>query len=183
MRLMHVSRGTKSLLFGVHMWWWHPFIVYLAWWKIKGCFPGWREFVCAFVHDWGYWGCEEMDAGKGDAHPELGAKIAGKLFGKKYHDFCLYHSRHYAKKFNATPSELCWADKFSINYERWWFYLPRAWLSGELFEYRKLSADGGFIPLSESHKTWFLWIQDRYIQAAKNHNSSVTVIVDARDRV
>lgn len=56
---------------------------------------------------------------------------------------------------------LCWADKLSILYDPWWFYLPRAWLSGELKEYRKLAADAGFVPLSASHREWFAWIQDR----------------------
>lgn len=170
-----MRKGTKSLLFGVHLWWWHPLTVYIAWWKLKGCFPGWREMVCAFVHDWGYWGCVDMDSGRGDAHPELGANIAGRLFGKKYHDLCLYHSRHYAKRYNAKPSELCWADKLSISYEHWWYYLPRAMLSGELEEYREICSRAGFVPLEKSNKIWFDFVQDRFLNAVRNRDCAVIV--------
>lgn len=39
------------------------------------------------------------------------------------------------------PSPLCYADKLVPSIEPWWFYLPRAWASGELWEY--LSRAGG----------------------------------------
>ena len=44
-------------------------------------------------------------------HPELGAKIAGSLFGDAYYDLVLLHSRRLARELGATPSKLCWADK------------------------------------------------------------------------
>jgi len=47
----------------------------------------------------------------------------------------MYHSRFYAKKDGKTPSRLCIADKLAICLEPWWFYLPRVWASGELWEY------------------------------------------------
>jgi len=72
--------GTKSLLFGVHLWFWHPIVVAFAWWKLYS-FP-WdpRLWVAFIVHDWGYWGCPEMDGPKGDLHPYRGAKIIHFLF-------------------------------------------------------------------------------------------------------
>ena len=152
--------GQKSLLFGVHQFIWHPITVLIAWWKLYGL-PNWKEFVCIFIHDWGYWFSPNMDGKEGEKHPEYGAELAKKLFGLEYHDLILYHSRHYAKNVGKEPSKLCWADKLSILYEPWWFYLPRAWLSGELKEYRLVASKAGFISLSDSHRKWFKWVKDR----------------------
>lgn len=155
--------GRKSLLFGVHQFLWHPITVLVAWWYLYGR-PSWKELICIIIHDWGYWFSPNMDGDEGECHPEFGAKIAGKLFGKKYRDLVLYHSRHYARNAGVEPSKLCWADKLSIKYEPWWFYLPRAWASGELKEYRQVAATGGFIPLSASNKEWYFWVQDRLLK-------------------
>ena len=153
--------GTKSLLFGVHQFVWHPITVTLAWHDLYGRWPSWKNLICIIVHDWGYWGKPNMDGPEGEDHPLLGAHIADTLFGWEYYILCLFHSRHYARKYDEYPSLLCWADKFSIKYEPWWLYLPRAWLSGELFEYRKVASDAGFFPLWLSHRDWFVWIKDR----------------------
>jgi len=156
-----MKTGTKSLLFGVHQFLIHPVVVLIAWIKINKSVPNLKELFCIVIHDWGYWGKANMDDEAGERHPEFAAKIANWLFGKEYHDFCLYHSRHYARNNGVQPSELCWADKLSITHEPWWFYLPRAWLSGELFEYRKIADGTGFMPISASHREWYDWIQDR----------------------
>src|SRR5205814_2173543 len=50
-----------------------------------------------------------------------------------------YHSRFLAKQRGGQPSALCLADKLSIALEPWWFYLPRANLSGEVREYMSKS--------------------------------------------
>jgi len=156
-----MTTGTKSLLFGVHQVIWHPITVWLAWiWRFRKV-PTFRETVCIVVHDWGYFGKAKMDDEKGIQHPEAGAAIAGKLFGPEYHDLCLLHSRHYANRVGAEPSPLCWADKLSIIFEPWWLYLPRAWLSGELSEYRINSAETGETPLSACHRDWYLSAQTR----------------------
>lgn len=42
----------------------------------------------------------------------------------KWRDFSMYHSRYYAKKHNAKPSKLCFADKLSFCYTPVWLYLP-----------------------------------------------------------
>ncbi|MCK5235828.1 MAG: hypothetical protein KAR06_02490, partial [Deltaproteobacteria bacterium] len=59
--------GTKSLLFGVHQFIWHPITVLIAWCKLYG-WPTWPELVCIIVHDWGYWGKPNMDGPEGEKH-------------------------------------------------------------------------------------------------------------------
>ncbi len=154
-----MKKGTKSILFGVHQFLWHPFTVWLAWiWLYKRA-PSYKELVCIIIHDWGYWGKVNMDDEDGETHPEAGARIANKLFGSKYHYLCLFHSRHYARNAGVEPSALCWADKMSIMFEPWWFYLPRARMSGELQEYRELAANAGLVPLSATNREWFAWVK------------------------
>ena len=72
--------GTKSVLFGVHAFWLHPWFVAAAWWKLYG-FP-WdpRLWVAFFVHDLGYWGKVQMDDEEGERHPEWGARVMSFLF-------------------------------------------------------------------------------------------------------
>ena len=168
--------GTKSLLFGAHHFILHPIFVMAAWKKLKGKLPDWRIATCIIFHDWGYWGCDEIDGEQGKKHPERGAEIAWGLFGYEWYELCLYHSRHYAKGDKREPSDLCWADKLGVSLEPWWLYVPKACLTGEIKEYRKECADGGFVPLEKSHKEWYLWIQKRMRDAAYTKNAKVTTI-------
>lgn len=147
--------GRRSLLWGVHQFLWHPWVVYRAWRQLYGRRPAWREAVCILVHDWCYWRSPNMDGEEGERHPEYGARLAGWLFGPEYHDLVLYHSRHYARRHGAAPSPLCWADKLSILFDPPWFYLLRARLAGELQEYRQQAARAGFVPLSATDREWF----------------------------
>lgn len=167
--------GTKSLLFGVHQVILHPISVALAWTQLYGL-PSFKELFCIIIHDWGYWGLPNMDGTEGEKHPEFAARIAGRLFGAEYHDLCLYHSRHYAKKAGAEPSKLCWADKLCMKYNPWWIYIPISILTGEIYEYRKASADAGFIPLSASNKEWFQWIKGRMVEQGMNQKGSVKTL-------
>jgi hypothetical protein len=171
--------GTKSVLFGVHAFWWHPIVVAISWVKLYD-FP-WdpRIWIAFFVHDLGYFGCPNMDGEEGEKHPEFGAKIM-HVFDKwkvtctntrigsfvevkrefrsfKWHDFSLYHSRFYAKKAGAFPSKLCFADKLSVCYDPYWFYMLRATLSGEIKEYL---SNGGFF----DKWAWFQWYRMKMIQ-------------------
>lgn len=127
--------GTKSLLFGVHQVFLHPWFVAFSWWKLYG-FP-WdpRLWVAFFVHDLGYWGKPNMDGPEGEQHPRLGARIMYLLFDHEWSDFCLFHSRFFSRHFGEEPSRLCYADKMAIVVTPWWIYLPLARLSGELDEY------------------------------------------------
>lgn len=138
--------GTKSVLFGAHAFWLHPWFVAYAWWKLYG-FP-WdpRLWVAFFVHDLGYWGKPNMDGAEGETHVFLGAKIMHWLFDeycgtrpfpveKRWYQFSFYHSRYMAKRYEADPSQLCFADKMSWIYTPNWLYLPMTMLTGEIYEY------------------------------------------------
>lgn len=166
--------GRRSVLFGVHQFLWHPITVLLAWLRLYGR-PTWKELVCIIVHDWGYWFCPNIDGEEGERHPELGAKLAGRWFGPEYQLLCICHSRHYAYLLGCEPSKLCWADKLSILYEPWWFYLFRAWLSGELKEFRQEAAKAGFVPLGVSHRQWFRWLRQKFIAAGYEKRAEVTI--------
>jgi hypothetical protein len=81
-----------------------------------------------------------------DKHYEDDNHLFGKVFVRRHRpdlerhewrDFCLYHSRFYAKRDEKPYSKLCVADKLAFCLEPWWFYLPRAILSGEIREYMR----------------------------------------------
>ena len=157
--------GTRSVLYGAHCFFLHPWFVAAGWWKLYG-FP-WdpRLWVAFFVHDLGYWGKSNMDGPEGETHPDLGARIMGRLFdpplfvpedvdpacrefwlshtgpmlvgGRPWHDFSLLHSRYYAKKLGRPVSKLCYADKLSIALTPAWLYLPMVRWTGEIEEYLK----------------------------------------------
>lgn len=95
-----------------------------------------------------------MDGPEGREHPQAGAEIARDIVrwlsrnilqehrlneiwrGEDAYLYTLFHSRHFSKKCNQSPSKLCWADKYCVWTEPMWFYWLRATLSGELKEYR-----------------------------------------------
>ncbi|MBC7088707.1 MAG: hypothetical protein H5T96_09635 [Tissierellales bacterium] len=152
--------GTKSVLFGAHCFLIHPWFVMIAWIKLYG-FPLhpaiWLSF---FFHDLGYLGKPNMDGEEGETHVELGAKILGFLFSKKWADFSRYHSRFYAKKDGVNYSKLCVADKLAITLEPYWLYLPRVNWTGEINEYmaQAKNNDGKYNSMSittENQKAWF----------------------------
>lgn len=146
--------GTKSLLFGVHQIFLHPLFVLWGWKKLYG-WPNWRELVCIIIHDWGYWGCADMDGKEGERHPVWAALWAGgnlngwygveprrdalkKGFLKQnnyYNELCLFHSRFLAKKLNIVPSKLCWADKLGSALYPPWLWVLLGTLTGEIKEY------------------------------------------------
>lgn len=192
-----MKTGTKSLLFGVHQFLWHPITVWFAWIWLYRQIPSFKETICIIIHDWGYWGKAKMDDAEGERHPEVGAKIAHFLFDGfedgspsqedpyssdelrrsfRWYQLCLYHSRHYARNAGVEPSKLCWADKFSIIFEPWWLYLPRAWASGELFEYREIAKE--FIPLTATHRRWYSWIQNRLATLARVRRGDAVAYVN-----
>lgn len=127
--------GTKSILFGVHCFPIHGWIVALAWWRLYGFPLDPRLWIAFFIHDIGYWGKPNMDGPEGETHVELGARIMGFLFGKCWFDFSLFHSRFYAKKYSQPYSRLCVADKLAIAFNPQWLYLLQSTLTGEIDEY------------------------------------------------
>jgi len=164
-----MKTGTKSLLFGVHQFVWHPITVTLAWRKLYGEWPSIGMLCAIVIHDWGYWGSPNMDGPEGELHAERSSKLALKWLGPYYQLQVLCHSRHYAKAHNLTPSDLCWADKYSIRYDPWWLYLPRAWLSGELKEYRSLHESVG--ENFKTHREWYFWACERGTRMGEKQNS------------
>lgn len=139
--------GTKSILFGVHQFVWHPITVYVAYCKVHHRLPTLWETVGIICHDWGYWGCADMDGPDGINHPRAGAQIAARICGLfsnaaawDVYFFCLYHSSHFASSCGAPTSELYLPDKVCILYDPARFYLFRARLSGELDEYVRREA-------------------------------------------
>jgi len=73
--------GTKSVLFGAHCFFIHPWFVALGWWKLYG-FP-WQPWlwVAFLLHDIGYLGKPNMDGPEGEEHPWTGAHILYWLQG------------------------------------------------------------------------------------------------------
>lgn len=150
--------GTKSVLFGAHCFFIHPFFVAAAWWRLYS-FP-WdpRLWVAFFVHDLGYWGKPNMDGEEGELHPEWGARVMHFLFDRprrhvlhwngseaqssdtRWYRFVRYHSRFLAKRDGKPFSQLCVADKLAVALEPAWLYLPRVIATGEIREYMELAA-------------------------------------------
>ena len=129
--------GTKSVLFGAHQFALHPLLVTVAWWRLYGFPRDPRLWIAFAIHDLGYISKPNMDGPEGETHPEWAARIMGRLFGPEWHDFCLLHSRFYAKQLGRQPSRLCVADKLVIAMEPSWLYVPRVRLTGEIREYRQ----------------------------------------------
>jgi hypothetical protein len=149
--------GTKSVLYGAHAFWLHPWFVAWAWWRLYG-FP-WdpRLWVAFFVHDLGYIGKPNMDGEEGEQHPVLGARFVSAWFDWRedprdvllnfwktspnpvrfglWGQFVLCHSRYFAKTLGLQPSRLCIADKLALALTPWWLYLPMVRATGEIREY------------------------------------------------
>lgn len=176
--------GTKSVLFGVHQFLWHPFTVLLAWRKLYGTWPAWWQCIAIFCHDLGYWGKPNMDGPEGELHPVRGAEWAGtavkflawcgwRLRGVKSDvamfladlvalevmKFSIYHSRYFSFKHGAEPSDLAWADKLCVWYDPAWFYLLRANLSGEIKEYRRNATK--CVPEFLPDSAWLFWYRNK----------------------
>ncbi len=178
--------GTKSILFGAHAFWLHPFFVALAWARLYG-FP-WdpRLWVAFFVHDLGYWGKPNMDGRLGESHPFWAARLMARLFdrgkprfsytyplcdcgayravapGTKWSRFVLFHSRFLAKQWAEEPSRLCVADKLSIAITPFWLYYLLGRLSGEIWEYMALCGGGKYRDMnsaSSDPREWFAEVQ------------------------
>lgn len=181
--------GTKSLLFGVHQFLWHPICVARAWRLLYQRWPTLCEWVAIFLHDVGYWGCQNMDGPEGKNHPLRGADLfrafvvryARWRLKRKFHHnfsegflnscgrnwwmFCAGHSCHFSRKAGIPTSDLYRADKVATLMEPAWFYLLRAWLSGEGKEYVSNSPMAG-----TGLRRWFRWYRKKVV---KRHLTSV----------
>ena len=193
--------GTKSVLFGAHCFFLHPWFVAAAWWKLYG-FP-WdpRLWVAFVVHDLGYIGKPNMDGKEGETHPLLGARIMGELFdpvtkqADRWYYFALLHSRYYAKSLGLQPSRLCMADKLAIALTPAWLYLPMVRATGEIREYmahaqHRLVGNAQISSLerarltSTSQRNWYAGVQSYCRRWAYEHRDGKidTWTSDARQR-
>lgn len=116
-----MTEGTKSVLFGAHSII-HSIMVYIAWYKLYGKFPSFKETVCILLHDIGYIGKNYLTDKSNDGHAELGANICGYLFGEEYKNLCLGHSSSAQKKYNIEPSKLEKPDEYC------WVIAPLIWM-------------------------------------------------------
>ena len=127
--------GTKSLLWGAHAFFLHPFMVAWGWWHLWGAPRDPKLWICFLLHDVGYLGLEEMDGEGSENHVRLGAEITRRLCGDRYADECYRHSRLWCRLNGRTISRLCLADKMAFVLTPALLYLPMAKASGELQEY------------------------------------------------
>lgn len=170
--------GTKSILFGVHAFWYHPFVVARAWKYIYSKWPSWEEWICIFFHDVDYWGKPNMDGAEGRRHPEGGARIVCglvKWFGgnnEAAYQLTLYHSSHYARFNSVEPSALYLPDKVSILFEPRWWYLLRAKLSGEVHEYVDNSPLAKLPPELRTPEAWVNWYKSKVRQKLQHYEKT-----------
>ena len=166
--------GTKSVLFGAHCFFLHPWFVAFSWYKLYS-YPLDPRLWCAFfLHDLGYFGKINMDGPEGETHVEFGAKIMSFLFGKEWGDFCRFHSRYYSKSMNARPSKLCFADKLSFVYTPRWLYLPMVTATGEINEYLKnaqKSDSQHWTPTGFDKKKWHSQLKEYMIKWVAEHQN------------
>lgn len=120
-----MKQGTISVLFGCHSVI-HSVVVLVAWLKLYHRLPSLWQIVCIFLHDIGHWGKQYLDDYEAKKkHSELGANIAGRLFGRKGYDFIVGHNPYNG----AGKSELHDPDKYS------WVIAPTWWLmTNQIFE-------------------------------------------------
>jgi len=113
-----MKQGTVSVLFGCHSII-HSVMVILAWKHLYGSMPQPWESICILLHDIGHWGKQYLDNVEEKwHHGDLGAKIAGRLFGSRGYDLVMGHNA-------VLPSErsrLFKPDKYS------WVMAPVSWM-------------------------------------------------------
>ena len=117
--------GTKSVLFGAHCFFLHPWFVEAAWWKLYG-FP-WdpRLWVAFFVHDIGYLGKPNMDGPEGELHPMVGADICGKLFDHTEPNTFLTRWKYIANILGPVCNWIWGRDPQGVNWYCFCFYHSR----------------------------------------------------------
>lgn len=146
--------GTKSSLFGTHQFFYHPITVALAWRRLYGQWPRWREWVAILLHD-NYFGLPNMDGPEGKTHPARNAALARWIAGPYAEELVRFHSRAFAQAAERNPSALCAPDKMSILYDPKWFYILRARASGEIWEYIKNAVSSGHVSADTTPSEWY----------------------------
>lgn len=125
---MKLRQGSISVLLGCHSPV-HSVMVIVAWRKLYRHFPNCWETVCIFLHDIGYWGKDYLDDSKEQQHhDELGARIAGRLFGKKGYDFVYGHDVYDAD----NRGRLYLPDKYSFVIAPIWWLITNAFFEPKI---------------------------------------------------
>jgi hypothetical protein len=113
-----LKQGTVSIICGVHSPI-HSTLVLISWRILNQRCPRFWELVCIYLHDVGHLGKNYLDSPEEKSkHWELGAQIAGKLFGEKGFLMCAGH----CAESGYPVSLLMKPDKYS------WYIAPRFWL-------------------------------------------------------
>lgn len=184
--------GTRTVLFGVHQFIWHPFTVWRAWRWLYGYNPAWWQLVAIVFHDAGYVGLPNLDGKEGRLHPEKGARLASKAvrflcpffripkvqrlsYGFATFLLALGHSRELARQTKQSPSLLCWADKACVLFDPPWFYLLRARLAGELPEFKR-NAEPQIGKVAD--EVWLDWYRNRVRSLLRGLDLRDSVIAD-----
>ena len=110
--------GTKSILFGAHCFFIHPWVLAIAWQKLYGFPYDPRLWVAFFVHDLGYFGKSNMDGEEGERHPEFGARIMGRLFDGEPPN----EKPQFSERFNWDIWQIIKGFKHPINKRRGFWY-------------------------------------------------------------
>jgi hypothetical protein len=186
--------GTKSVLFGYHCILLHGWFVLWGWFSLhrfrrvrigsqdrlgklndgsiitlhRGVFTSlwdYRLWLSCFLHDVGYWGKPNMDGPEGETHPEWAATFMRKRYGDAWGDFCLYHSRFYAKRDGKAPSALCFPDKVAFLKYPMWLLVLLTTATGEYDEYKTnyMRDNPGMAPFANAHE----WAQGVKIYVTK----------------
>jgi len=124
-----ISEGTKSILFGAHSPI-HSILVTIAWYKVYGNWPTWKELICIFLHDIGYIGTNYITDKSNAGHAELGTRLVHRWFGAYYGHLILGHSSSARLKFGIPVSKLELPDDYSwVIAPMWWLHWNN-WLEG-----------------------------------------------------
>lgn len=109
-------------------------------------FDGWKTERFSLLHmdEWAYdqqikagWKCTKKQVSPMPFWKYEFLSFKRMVRKTTWYDFTLYHSRYYAKRKNAQPSKLCYADKMAFVITPQWLYLPMAKSTGEIEEYMK----------------------------------------------
>jgi hypothetical protein len=136
-----LTQGTISVIIGCHSPI-HSLLVGLAWRRLYGVWPSPWEWACIIVHDLGHLGRNYLDNyEEKKGHWELGARIAGILFGREGYLLVAGHSEHSGE----PESRMFRADKFS------WSLAPTWWLWLHTYTEPKILCR----PTRREHVRWF----------------------------
>jgi hypothetical protein len=129
--------------------------------KLMHIFDGYTNITATFDNDSNEFISARLDELKEDGYHivdylELDTIVSVMLRKRStyWHDFTMYHSRYYAKKFNFNPSKLCYADKLAFCIPPMWLYLILGNLSGEIKEYIHMGCGHRNYDL-ESQISWY----------------------------